>query len=210
MTIFYRTPENQLIQFLLPLQLGIIGLIIIAYITDHCCLLIVKCKKAAIDQIMNSTYYCPYDGESEEYRKIEKQKLKQRQKLELVMSYGDLGSISMGKWGSYVVNTALIITQFSFCVNYFIFMGDTITRMFPKNQTHTPASNATGLKGTSPVDRHRGAPDVIFLMLIPFPFFLLQTYIRKIRSLGPLSAIANVCVFLGFFSILGFLINGKV
>ncbi|CAB3980707.1 Hypothetical predicted protein [Paramuricea clavata] len=162
---------------------------------------------------MNSTYYCPYDGESEEYRKVEKQKMKQRRNLELAITYGDLGRIVLGQWGSLIVNAALIITQFSFCVNYFIFMGDTITRMFPladKNKTHTPTPvpNSTALLGESASDKHPGAPNVIFLMLIPFPFFLLQTYVRKVRSLGPLSAIANACVFLGFFSILGFILKG--
>ena len=166
---------------------------------------------------MNSTYYCPYDGESEEYRKLEKRKLKQRRNLEMTVTYGDLGHIAMGKWGSRIVNAALIITQFSFCVNYFIFMGDTITRMFPiadkSNQTVTPSPmpNSSALFGASKAEsKHQGAPDVIYLMLIPFPFFLLQTYVRKVRNLGPLSAIANACVFVGFFFILGFIIKGRL
>ena len=193
------------------LLLGIIGLIIIAYITDHCCVLIIKCKKAAIDQIMNSTYYCPHDEETAENNQVEKQKKQQRRDLELAMTYGDLGRIAMGRWGGRIVNMALIITQFSFCVNYFIFMGDTITRMFPtvdKNHTHTPTPNSTTLRQSHHEGKRQGAPDPIFLMLIPFPFFLLQTYVRKIRHLGPLSAIANACVFLGFFSVLGFIIKG--
>jgi proton-coupled amino acid transporter len=197
------------------LQLGIIGLIVIAYITDHCCVLIIKCKKAAIDQIMNSTYYCPYDEETTQYHRIEKQKKKQRHNLELAITYGDLGRIAMGVWGSRVVNMALILTQFSFCVNYFIFMGDTITRMFPpvaveKNNTVTPTPNSTALFQRNHAGKHQGAPSTIYLMLIPFPFFLLQTYVRKIRHLGPLSGIANTCVFLGFFSILGFIIKGAI
>ena len=162
---------------------------------------------------MNSTYYCPYDGETAQYNEVEKQKKKQRRHLELAMTYGDLGRIAMGRWGSRIVNMALIITQFSFCVNYFIFMGDTITRMFPpvdKNHTHPPPSNSTKLRQSHHVGKHQGAPETIFLMLIPFPFFLLQTYVRKIRHLGPLSAIANACVFLGFFSVLGFIIKGRV
>ena len=166
---------------------------------------------------MNSTYYCSYDGESEEFRKLEKQKKKQKHNLEMTLTYGDLGRIAMGKWGSRIVNTALIITQFSFCVNYFIFMGDTITRMFPvadksnNTETPTPTPSSTALLGSSKsVSKHKGAPDVIFLMLIPFPFFLLQTYVRKVRHLGPLSVIANCCVFLGFFCILGFVIKGRL
>ena len=161
---------------------------------------------------MNSTYYCPYDEETNEYRKLEKRKIKQRQNLELAITYGDLGRITMGKWGSRLVNAALIVTQFSFCVNYFIFMGDTITRMFPladKNSTNTSENNSTFLRSSaSSSHKHQGAPNVIFLMLIPFPFFLLQTFVRKVRSLGPMSAIANACVFFGFFFILAFILKG--
>lgn len=194
---------------MLLFQLGIIGLLLIAFITDHCCLLIVKCKRAAIDKIMNSTIYDIYDEDTDEYEYLERKKLEKRKALELSMTYGDIGRFSLGKMGSYVVNTALIVTQFGFCVNYFIFMGDTITRMFPKvNETHRSNNNSSSVLGTTK-ENHEGAPNVIFLMLIPFPFFMLQTYVRKVRSLGPLSAVANTCVFLGFFSILGFILNGR-
>jgi hypothetical protein len=168
----------------------------------------VKCKQAAIDQIINST--CPYDDESQESRILKKRKLKQRRNLELAMTYGDLGQIALGQWGSRIINTALIITQFSFCVDIFIFMGNTISRMFPVsnvNQTHT-AENSSALLTSSRMN-HEGAPNAIFLILIPFPIVLLQTYVRNIRSLGPLSAIANACIILGFFSIFGFIFKGK-
>ncbi|XP_028406582.1 amino acid transporter AVT3B-like [Dendronephthya gigantea] len=193
------------------LILGIIGLVVIAYITDHCCVLIVKCKKAAIDQMMNSTYQYSYDDGSDEYRKLEERKKRKRSNLEFTISYGDLGRIAMGRWGSLIVNAALIVTQFSFCVNYFIFIGDTLTRVWPlanKNHTSKPTLNATSLLGASPSEKHPSAPSAIYLMMIPFPFFLLQTYVRNMRNLGPLSSVANACVFLGFFSILGFILNG--
>ncbi|XP_028406584.1 amino acid transporter AVT3B-like [Dendronephthya gigantea] len=192
------------------LILGIIGLVVIAYITDHCCVLIVKCKKAAIDQIMNSTYHCSYEGSSDQYQKLEKRKTKQRSNLESTVSYGDLGRIAMGRWGSRIVITSLIVTQFSACVNYFTFIGETIMRMWPPINNHTSKStpNATALLGASPSENHPSAPDIIYLMLIPLPIFLLQTYVRKVRSLGPLSSIANACVFFGFFSILGFILHG--
>ncbi|XP_046855366.1 amino acid transporter AVT3B-like [Xenia sp. Carnegie-2017] len=189
------------------LVLGIIGLVIIAYITDHCCILIVKCKKAAIDNIMNSTYVCPYDEDTKEFQKIEKRKSKQRKNLELAITYGDLGQIALGKLGTFIVNTALIITQFSFCVNYFIFIGDTITRMYPPVSNNTEHANTSSTNMASEVE-HDGVPNMILLMLIPFPIFLLQSFVRKVRNLGPLSAIANLCVFLGYFSVLGFILYG--
>lgn len=141
-----------------------------------------------------------------------KKKLRERRVfLEKTMTYGDIGRLSMGKWGNYIVNAALILTQFSFCINYFIFIGDTITRMFPsKNETREHHGNSSSsLLTMSKQAEHNSAPNVVFLMLIPFPFFVLQTYVRNIRSLGPLSTIANVCVFLGFFSILGYMLHGK-
>ena len=88
-----------------------------------------------------------------------------------------------------------------------------MTRMWSladKNHTSKSAPNATALLGASPSEEHPGAPNVIYLMLIPFPFFLLQTYVRNLRNLGPLSSVANACVVLGFFSILVFIIKGML
>ena len=47
------------------------------------------------------------------------------------MSYGDVGQVCFGKPGLYVVNACIAMTQFCFCVAYFIFIGNTIQALFP-------------------------------------------------------------------------------
>lgn len=157
-----------------------------------------------IDKIMDSTFYPIYDKDTKEYMKAENKRREKRNILEKTMTYGDMGNLTMGKLGSCIVNTALIITQFGICINYFIFMGDTITKIFPRaiNRTDNSSSLLTE-------NKQKSVPSFVLLMLIPFPMFLLLTFIRKMRNIGPFSAIAGVCVFLGFFSILGFILNGK-
>ena len=46
---------------------------------------------------------------------------------------------------------------------------------------------------------HDGVPNVILFMLRPFPIFLLQSFVRKVRNLGPQGGIANLCVFFLIF-----------
>ena len=151
------------------------------------------------------------DGESEKEHQERLQR--KRSSLELAMSYGDIGMLSVGKLGLYIVNAALVVTQFSACVNYFIFIGDTVARVFA---THNETSLMSLLNSSSKQNSTHitykmvsMAPNYVLLMLIPFPAFLLQTFVRNIRSLGPLSTIGNACVLFGCFSVLGFIFHGK-
>lgn len=47
------------------------------------------------------------------------------------MSYGDIGRLSFGRAGTFIVNLCIVLTQFGFCVAYFIFIGNTLYSMFP-------------------------------------------------------------------------------
>lgn len=47
------------------------------------------------------------------------------------MSYGDVGKLAFGSVGVGIVNFCIGLTQFGFCVNYFIFIGNTIHSLFP-------------------------------------------------------------------------------
>jgi proton-coupled amino acid transporter len=63
-------------------------LVVVAAISTHLMLLIVKCKY----------------------------KLKQQQQHQQVHTYGDIGSILFGKKGLMIVNIALVLSQTSFCI----------------------------------------------------------------------------------------------
>ncbi|XP_025090595.1 proton-coupled amino acid transporter 1-like [Pomacea canaliculata] len=47
------------------------------------------------------------------------------------IQYGDVARTCLGYWGIVVVNTAIIITQLGFCVNYIIFTSNAFSAFFP-------------------------------------------------------------------------------
>ena len=126
-------------------QLGAAGLVVIALITVHCCLLIIKCKNAAVKLVLESLP--EYKDLEEEGCTEEIQQLKER--IEREMSLGDISLIALGPWGPRIVNVALVMTQLGFCVAYMIFMGKTLTAMFPTKFTDTSLSpNSTNVSTT--------------------------------------------------------------
>ncbi|XP_033743181.1 uncharacterized protein LOC117329364 [Pecten maximus] len=151
------------------LVLGIVCLLIIASLTDHCCHLIVKTKYHAMKILLaqfkakkkltqSSDRYqagnrldCygrrfgteTTDSEDElshsngNNREIPNINI-EVDDLETLehhmmrhMSYGDIGRLSFGKSGLFLVNLFIGTTQFCFCVAYFIFIGNTIHKLFP-------------------------------------------------------------------------------
>ncbi|XP_069124866.1 uncharacterized protein [Argopecten irradians] len=161
------------------LALGIVCLIIIASLTDHCCHLIVKTKyhamrvllsqfKAKKQLTQSSDRYqagnrldCSrysfgsettdsdsepnvinkdvptVDIEVDEIQILERHMMKH-------MSYGDIGRLSFGKSGLFLVNLFIGTTQFCFCVAYFIFIGNTIHKLFPISvDCHNVTANNT-------------------------------------------------------------------
>eukprot|EP00795_Rhopilema_esculentum_P009070 gene9070-16722_t len=98
------------------IALGLLGILFIALATDHCCHLIVKCKRLVIKKMCQRMVAEGYvDNHIERQEKI----------LGRTLSFGQIGKISMGRLGTFLVNTSILITQFGFCVGYFIFLGNT-------------------------------------------------------------------------------------
>eukprot|EP00871_Galdieria_phlegrea_P001895 jgi/Galph1/2706/GphlegSOOS_G1366.1 len=81
---------------------GIIGLILISLITEHCCLLLVQVKNQMPE------------ADDPSFR----------------LTYGDLGRYVLGGLGEKLVNGALILTQFGYCTGYLIFLGQTLHDLF--------------------------------------------------------------------------------
>lgn len=59
------------------------------------------------------------------------------------MMYGDVGKLCYGKYGVGVVNFFIAVTQFGFCVAYFIFIGNTVHTLFPVEKCYIPHANGT-------------------------------------------------------------------
>ena len=118
-------------------------MVFIASLTDHCCNLIVKTKYRAIKNHIaglkvqgqsNKSYSATSDSEDVSENEIEydfDEISEQEEHMIRHMSYGDVGWNAFGKMGLYTVNIFIAMTQFGFCVSYFIFIGNTVYSLFP-------------------------------------------------------------------------------
>lgn len=178
--------------------LGCVGILIIALITDHCCQLIIKCKKAAVQIVLDSAAPKSGDVESQDTDMAD-----MRNTVEKRMFFGEIGRIALGKKGVFLVNAALLATQYGFCIGYFIFLGNTITSMFPTPHYSSISTNTTA---KSHVNYH--PPAFALLILVPLIPLILFSYIRSIRKLGPVSFVANVALLVAFVSVVGYMLSG--
>lgn len=154
-----------------------------------------------------------------------------REEVEQEMTLGDIGLIAIGKWGIRIVDMALVLTQTGFCVAYFIFIGNTLQDMFPVNwidkNNHTIANGTnithfgnlinngdiTSQRNATPLVpalvAETTAPPFVLLLLVPFPFIVLMSFVRNVRKLGPISGVANVAILVGFVSLLTHILRGE-
>lgn len=165
------------------LGLGFGGLLMIALVTDHCCHLIVKTKYHAIRHVIelykastessNGASSSAGDNDAElfsddedddiviydvdEASMIEQHMLKH-------MSYGDIGQISMGKVGRIIVNFCIAMTQFCFCVNYSIFLGNTVYSLFPSNVCYNGIVNVDNVSYVAKIEPYC---ELRYLGLVP-------------------------------------------
>ena len=74
--------------------------------------------------------------------------------------------------------------------------------------TVSPYSNLTN---GSTVTTHMvsTAPPLELLVLIPLPLFIVFAYIRNIRAMGGISILANCALFIGFFTMVAYMIQGR-
>jgi len=111
-------------------QFGLAGVFLVATLTDHCCQLMLDCKKRLIQQICSN---------SVAVSSIEEDDVPQlRERLHRTLGYGDLGRRIFGMWCFHLIQFAVCFTQFTTCVSYFVFIGNTVFEMFPVIETTVP------------------------------------------------------------------------
>lgn len=151
---------------LFSLQLGFGGLLLIALVTDHCCHLIVKTKYHAIRHVIElykaSTESSNEDDDIVIYDVDEASMIEQHMLKH--MSYGDIGQISMGKVGRIIVNFCIAMTQFCFCVNYSIFLGNTVYSLFPSNVCYNGIVNVDNVSYVAKIEPYC---ELRYLGLVP-------------------------------------------
>ncbi|XP_038064960.1 proton-coupled amino acid transporter 1-like isoform X1 [Patiria miniata] len=217
------------------IALGIIGLLLIAVATVHGCHLLIKCKRQVIQNIVRANF--PIGSQSTDDDDGAHKRGLLCNIMEKQLSYGDIAFMILGKFGTILVNFSLVVTQFGFCVNYFIFLGNTFEKMFPyylpsidilesnsTTEVHVPsydafadeiqhlddihyASNSSPAAYIWPVSLVSRSPGYNIVVLIPLPLFILFGYLRSVRLLGPVSVIANISIFIGYVSMLSYLLT---
>ncbi|XP_077992195.1 uncharacterized protein LOC144446321 [Glandiceps talaboti] len=112
--------------------LGLLQLIVVASLFYHACLVIIKCKKIVVHRLQANA--SPNDEESDD---------EALEYLERHLTYMDIAQFSFGKIGKTLVEVSLCVAQFSFCVGYLVFIGNTLASLFCIDHqpitTETPA-----------------------------------------------------------------------
>lgn len=179
---------------------GTIGLVIITFLTEHCCLLLVDIKESmhrpigtgvGVDDHRNDEYANhsdrqntgsinltdPEDPSPPEDGEYSHQDVP----MQPAPSYGDIAYFAGGRNAERMVNIALIVTQFGYCVGYLIFISQAL---------HDVVSSATPVQ---------------FFVLIPLPILAALSALRSIRSLGPFSVLANGALLCGFAAVVAYI-----
>ncbi|XP_013406089.2 uncharacterized protein LOC106170662, partial [Lingula anatina] len=152
------------------LGFGLGGLLIIVAMTDYCCQLLVKVKHIVVNNIVDtkriqekierassianastssssSSFTSPSPAASSTAEEDELAIHSFHQQVAKSLSYQDIGRIVFGTPGSVIVQMCLLLTQFGFCIGYFVFLGNTIYSMFPvkivETNTSMPDINVT-------------------------------------------------------------------
>lgn len=105
------------------LAVGVVGVLLIATLTDHCCQILVSCKIYIIDRT------CQKKLSSGKITESEVAPLRER--LQLAIGYGDIGQHVLGPWCYQLIQAAVCFTQFVTCLVYFIFIANTVSMIFP-------------------------------------------------------------------------------
>ena len=161
------------------------------------------------------------------------------EKAEKAISYPDVGRYACGRWAQNLCSMALLLTEFGFALNYFVFIGNTVNALVqamsaaPSNTTAatlttlpTSGPNATTMgvtssylvstmdpNSTSPTTAPASSFDInpTYLLIIAaqIPIQIGFSLVRDVRSLGPLSTISNFAILVGYVALLSFFYIGE-
>lgn len=111
-------------------------------------------------------------------------------------------------FGRHLVNFFLVLTQLGFCSVYFVFLAENIkqvmegTHMNSTAETVLLSSNSSEASVASSV-----AIDLRLYMVFLLPFIIVLTFIRDLRNMAALSAIANLCMAISLIFIFSYILN---
>ena len=165
---------------------GSIGLLLITFITEHCCILLVQVKNAmpialggnhehpnSISTSVTPSSSLPRDESAST----------STPSSTVVPTYADIANYVGGKPAENLINFALVLTQFGYCGGYLIFVSQTVHDIVGSEHP------------------------VWMFILFPLPILSVLAILRSIRSLGPVSVLANIALFIGFIAVVVFIIK---
>ena len=138
-------------------QFGVAGLLVIAVLTGHCCRLIIKCKHIVIDDLCRKYELSKEADNDADLSDIAMFRIRLLRRLD----YTDIGRLICGRWGGFVVNFCLLVTQVGFCVGYFIFIGNTVHALFPKTWVSMAADGTCVPMDQSRVHFHGNSSELV-------------------------------------------------
>lgn len=172
---------------------GIIGLVVITVVTEHCCNLLVDIKDSFyepistdnldIDNYPSSPSVSSSQDESNSNEYNDEMDGIPESAGQRPPTYGDVAFRVGGKTAESIINAALILTQFGYCVSYLIFISQTMHDV---------------VASTAPVP---------LFILFPLPVVGGLGLLVSIRSLGPFSVFANGALLCGFGAVVTFIVN---
>lgn len=110
----------------------------------------VRCKYYAIEQIV--------ERETREHDLDSLQQTAMRRELGHTLGYGDIGRTVFGGWCYHLIQFAVWFTQYTTCMCYFIFIGNTIQHLYSTTPSTMPL-----YPGTNSTDSLRPAVPMLFL-----------------------------------------------
>ena len=162
---------------------GIVGLLIVTYLTEHCCLLLIDVKNglpaSALHRRRMNAAAAADAAAGGSTATVGAESIDDPHGEGGGYTYADIAGAVLGPAGDAFVSASLVLTQFGYCVGYLIFMSQTV---------HDLVASA-------------GSP-VWAYVLVPLPLLAGLSLLRSIRSLGPFSMLANLALMAGVVAVI--------
>ncbi|ROL55238.1 Proton-coupled amino acid transporter 4 [Anabarilius grahami] len=165
--------------------LGPVSLVLMGVVCVHCMHILVNCSHQLSERLKRSP-----------------------------LGYSDTVAVAMETSSSqHLVNFFLVLTQLGFCSVYFVFLAENIkqvmegTRLNASVETVLLYSNSSEEGAVSPDTPSAAGLDLRLYMVFLLPFIIVLTFIRDLRNMAVLSAIANLCMAISLILIFTYILN---
>ncbi|XP_065136566.1 neutral amino acid uniporter 4 [Paramisgurnus dabryanus] len=118
-------------------------------------------------------------------------------------------------FGRQLVNFFLVLTQLGFCSVYFVFLAENIKQVMEGAISNTSMETVMLYSNSSELGAISSDPpsvavviglDLRLYMVFLLPFIIVLTFIRDLRNMAALSAIANLCMAVSIFLIFTYIL----